>query len=233
MTKDAKNSPAVEAMWKAGAHFGYTKTRRHPSVSPFILSSKNKADMINLDMTSESLEKAKTLIKAMAKDGKKILFVGTKPEAKNIVKEAAMSLDMPYVTERWVGGIITNFPEIKKRITRLLEWREDKAKGGLDKYTKKERLLIDKEAERLEKYFAGITSLTKAPDLLFVVDSRKEHIAVSEAQKMRVPVMTLSSTDTDIRNITYPIIGNDSSTSSISYFVNEIAKAFREGRLEK
>jgi len=233
MTKDAKNNEVVEALFKAGAHFGYTKTRRHPSTSPFILNSKNKADVINLEKTAESLEKAKTLVKTLAKENKKILFVGTKPEAKQIVTLAAESLEMPYVAERWVGGIITNFPEIKKRIAKLIEWRENKAKGGLEKYTKKERLLIDKEAERLQKYFSGLVSLTKAPDLLFVVDSSKEYIAVSEAQKSKVPVMSLSNTDCDIRGLEYPIIGNDAATSSISFFVEEIAKAFREGRSEK
>lgn len=233
MTKDIKNKAVVEALFKAGAHFGYTKTRRHPSTNAFILNSKNKADVINLEKVDDSLEAAKTIIKTLAKEGKKILFVGTKPEAKQIVTEAAVSLEMPYVAERWVGGIITNFPEIKKRITRLLEWREDKAKGNLAKYTKKERLLIDKEAERLEKYFSGITSLTKAPDMLFVVDAKKEHIAVAEAKKTGVPVMSLCGTDTDIKEINYPIVANDAATSSIAYFVGEIAKAFREGRLEK
>jgi small subunit ribosomal protein S2 len=233
MTNDIKNRPVVEALFKAGAHFGYTKTRRHPSTNAFILNSKNKADVINLEKVDESLEKAKAIIKTLAKENKKILFVGTKPEAKAIVTDTAVSLEMPYVAERWVGGIITNFPEIKKRITRLLEWREDKAKGNLNKYTKKERLLIDKEAERLEKYFSGITSLTKAPDLLFVIDSKKEHIAVAEAKKMNVPVMSLSGTDTNIKDINYPIVANDAATSSIAYFMGEIAKAFREGRLEK
>jgi len=232
MIKNAKNSPQVEALFKAGAHFGYTKTRRHPSTGAFILTSKNKADIINLEKTDESLEKAKAIVKTLAQEGKKILFVGTKPEAKKIVIETAESLDMPYVSERWVGGIITNFPEIKKRITKLIEWRENKAKGGLEKYTKKERLLIDKEAERLQKYFSGIVSLTKAPDLLFVVDSSKEHIAVNEAQKSKVPVMSISNTDSDIRGLEYPIIGNDAATSSIAFFMEEIAKAFRAGRLE-
>ena len=233
MTKDVKNSPMVEALFKAGAHFGYTKTRRHPSTTPFILTSKNKADIINLEKTAESLEKAKILIKTLAKEGKKILFVGTKPEAKKITTDTALSLDMPYVSERWVGGIITNFPEIKKRIAKLVEWRESKTTGGLEKYTKKERLLIDKEAERLQKYFSGLVGLTKAPDLLFVIDSDKEHIAVDEAQKSKVPVMSLSNSDSDIRGLEHPIIGNDAATLSIAFFMEEIAKAFREGRMEK
>ena len=232
MTKDAKNSPVVEALFKAGAHFGYTKTRRHPSVAPFILSSKG-TDMINLEKTEEALEKAKVLFKQLAKENKKILFVGTKAEAKQIIKETAMSLDMPYVVERWVGGIITNFSEIKKRIARLEEWRQNKVTGGLDKYTKKERLLLAKEAERLEKYFSGIVSLLKAPDLIFVVDAKKEHIAVTEAKIMKVPVLGLSSTDCDINEVNYPIVANDSSTTSIAYIVGELAKAFREGRMEK
>jgi len=233
MIKNAKNSPQVEALFKAGAHFGYTKTRRHPSTGAFILTSKNKADIINLEKTAQDLEGAKAFVKTLAKESKKILFVGTKPEAKKIITETAESLDMPYVSERWVGGIITNFPEIKKRINKLIEWRENKATGELEKYTKKERLLIDKEAERLQKYFSGITTLLKAPDLMLVIDSEKEHIAVDEALKSRVPVMSLSNTDSNIKGLSYPIIGNDSSISSISYVVDEIAKAFREGRLEK
>ena len=233
MTKDAKNNPMVESLFKAGAHFGYTKARRNPSITSYILFSKNKTDIINLEKTAQDLEGAKAFVKTLAKESKKILFVGTKPEAKKIITETAESLDMPYVSERWVGGIITNFPEIKKRINKLIEWRENKATGELEKYTKKERLLIDKEAERLQKYFSGITTLLKAPDLLFVIDSEKEHIAVDEALKSRVPVMSLSNTDSNIKGLSYPIIGNDSSISSISYVVDEIAKAFREGRLEK
>ena len=233
MAKDAKNDPMVEALFKAGAHFGYTKSRRNPSITSYILFSKNKTDIINLEKTAQDIEKAKAFVKTLAKEGKKILFVGTKPEAKKIITETAESLEMPYVSERWVGGIITNFPEIKKRVNKLIEWRENKATGELEKYTKKERLLIDKEAERLQKYFSGITTLLKAPDLMLVIDSEKEHIAVDEALKSRVPVMSLSNTDSNIKGLSYPIIGNDSSISSISYVVDEIAKAFREGRLEK
>ena len=230
MTMNAKNEKAVGVMSKAGAYFGYTKTRRHPSTNPFILTSRNKADIIDPNKITESLEKAKAFVKSLAKDGKKILFVATKPEAKNVLIQSAVGLEMPYVTERWVGGIITNFPEIRKRISRFLELKDDKAKGELVKYTKKERLLLDKEIERLQKYFSGISTLTKIPDAIFVVDSKKEHIAVAEAQKANIPVISISNTDCDIRGITYPIVGNDTSSTSISFFVGEIAKAYLEGK---
>jgi small subunit ribosomal protein S2 len=136
---------------------------------------------------------------------------------------------MPYVSERWVGGSLTNFPEIKKRITRLLDLRAEKEKGELDKYTKKERLLIDREMADMTKNFQGLTGITKTPDVVFIVDPKKEHIALVESKKMNLPVISLLNTDCNLKETNFPIIGNDASVSSISFFINAIKEAYQAG----
>jgi small subunit ribosomal protein S2 len=227
MTKDTKQ---VEEMFKAGGHFGYSKSRRHPSTAPYIFTTKNGVDIINIEKTDEMLEKVCEYVKSLAASGKTILFVGTKSEARQAIVEAALSLNMPYVNERWVGGTLTNFPEIKKRITKLLDLREQKEKGELEKYTKKERLLIDREVADMTKNFQGVTGIMKTPDALFVIDPKKEHIAVTEAQKMHVPVIGLLNTDSSIKSVEHPIVANDASVTSISFFVEKIANAYRAGQ---
>lgn len=230
-TQEAEN-PIIEEMFTAGAHFGYSKTRRHPSMSPFIFTTKKKADILNLEMTNDHLEKAQEFIKTLATGGKVILFVGTKPEAKKAVLEGALSIDMPYVCERWVGGILTNFPEIKKRIDIMEDLKDRKEKGELEKYTKKERLLMDRKVEKLSKYYSGVIKLKK-PDALFVVDTQKEHIAVEEANRMGIPVIGLLNSDCNVKLVTYPIVANDASTSSIKFFVSAIVKAYKEAQHSK
>ncbi len=227
-----KLNPVIDEMFKAGSHFGYSKTRRHPTIASYIFSTKNKNDIINLEKTSELLEKAEAFVKEIASAGKVILFVGVKPEAKEAIRNAGLALDMPYVTERWIGGTLTNFPEIKKRISRLEELRSKKEKGELDVYTKKERLLLDREADKLTLYFGGLTSLKKTPDAMFIVDTRKEHIAFTEAKKAGVQVIALSNTDCDLRGIDYPIVANDASLSSVTYFVNKMIEAYKSGKMK-
>ena len=168
-------------------------------------------------------------VKKYAETGKTILFVGTKAEAKQQITEIALALNMPYVAERWVGGTLTNFPEIKKRIAKLLDLREQKEKGGLDKYTKKERLLIDKEISDMTRNFQGLTGISKIPDVVFVIDPKKEHIAVAEAHKMNIPVIALLNTDCNIKQAEYPIIANDASISSITFFVKAVKDAYAAG----
>jgi small subunit ribosomal protein S2 len=219
----------VEEMFRAGAHYGYSKSRRHPSTSPYIFAIKNGVDIINIEKTDELLEKALGEITKLAQSGKIVLFVGTKAEACQQIVEAALALNMPYVGERWVGGSLTNFPEIKKRIARLLDLREQKEKGGLDKYTKKERLLIDKEMEDMTKNFQGLTGITRVPDAMFVVDPKKEHIAVAEARKMNLPVIALANTDCNIKQVDFPIVANDASISSISFFVSLVKDTYSKG----
>ena len=219
----------VEEMFQNGVHYGYSKSRRHPSVLPYIFTTKNGVDIINIEKTEILLEKAAEFISGLASSGKTILFIGTKPEARQQVVEVALSLNMPYVSERWVGGILTNYPEIRKRITKLLDLRSQKEKGDLEKYTKKEKLLIAKEMEDMTRNFQGLTSISKTPDAVVVIDPKKESIAVTEAQKMGLPVIAILNTDCNLKEVNYPIVANDASVSSITFFLNKIKEAYVSG----
>ncbi len=221
----------IEKMFKAGAHYGYSKTRRHPSVSSFIYTTKNRSDIINLEKTSAMLNEALEFVKNLGAAEKTLLFVGTKPEAKNAVKEVAESLNMPYVTERWIGGTLSNFTEIKKRITELENYRKDLEEGGLAKYTKRERTVLAKKMERLTKYYAGLIGLKKTPSALFIVDARSEHIAATEAKKSGIPVVALINSDSNMKKIDYPVIANDASMPSIKFFVSAIGEAYKKGQM--
>ncbi|KKU49761.1 MAG: 30S ribosomal protein S2 [Parcubacteria group bacterium GW2011_GWA1_47_10] len=225
----ASDNDVVEEMFKAGAHYGYSKTRRHPSVSPYIYATKNKSDIINLEKTGILLEEAKKYAEELGAKGKILLFVGTKPEAKVAVKTTAESLGMPYVTERWIGGTLSNFSEIKKRIVELENYQKESTTGGLEKYTKKERVVMAKKMEKLARYYTGLLGLKKIPDALFVVDARAEHIAATEANKSGVPVIALANSDTNIKKIEYPIIANDAGIPSIKFFAAAVTEAYKEG----
>ena len=220
----------IEEMFRAGAHYGYSKTRRHPSVSSFIYATKNKGDIINLEKTGVLLTTAMEFVKSLGARGKTLLLVGTKPEAQVAIKNAGEALNMPYVVERWIGGTISNFSEIKRRINELETYRKENAEGGLDKYTKKERVVMAKQMEKLAKYYGGLVGLKKTPDALFIVDSRSEHIATTEALKGDVRVVALVNSDSDIKGIDYPILGNDASIPSINLFTEAIVKAYKEGQ---
>jgi len=224
-----KTSSKIDEILAAGAHFGYTRTRRHPSAKAYVLGTKNRVDILNPEKIETLNEKAREFVKTLAASGKTIIFVGSKPEARDIVKKAAEEISQPYVVERWIGGTLTNFPEIKKRIDKLATLLADREKGATAVYTKKERLLIDREIERLGKYFSGLASLKNLPAAVFVVDSKNEHIAVKEARKINIPVISVSNSDCDLTGISYPVVGNDAATSSISFFVDEIVGAYKEG----
>jgi len=228
-----KNGDMIGAMFTAGAHFGYQKSRRDASTAPYIFGVKNKVEIIDLEKTEQQLERAKEFIESIAKLGKQVLFVGGKNEAREIVKLAAESLGMPYVAGRWIGGTLTNATEIKKRIAKFEDLQKQKEKGELAKYTKKERLLIDREIADLESMFSGIVSMKELPKAMFVIDPKKEFIAVAEAKKMGVPVVALLNTDCDVTEVEYPIVGNDASVSSIALFTAEIAKAYKAGKSAK
>src|SRR3989339_412203 len=225
------NNERIDEMFKVGAHFGYSKTRRHPSVAPYIFGVKNRVEIIDLEKTDDLLDKALNFVATLAKEGKQVLFVGGKNEARGSLKIAAESVGMPFVDGRWIGGTLTNFSEVKKRLAKLEDLTKQKEKGELSKYTKKERLMIDREIAKLNRFFSGILSLKDLPKALVVVDSKKEIIAVTEAQRMNIPVIALSGTDCDVTGITYPIVANDSSVSSITFFVNEIAKAYQKAKV--
>lgn len=230
ITPQQNGSSLIESMFKVGAHFGFSRSRRHPSFAAIIFGSKNGTDIVNLEKTSSFLGQAIEFVKKIASEKKVLLFVGTKPEARRVLEEIALSYELPYVGNRWIGGTLTNFPEIKKRIFLLETLQKKKESGELSVYTKKERLGIDYEIGDLLKNFGGIASLEKIPDAIFVVDPRHEHTAVFEAKTKRIPIIALASSDCDLEGIDYPIPANDSSLSSVSFFVGAIARAYEEGK---
>ena len=226
------NNPMIDSMFKAGAHFGFSKTRRHPSVTPYIFGIKNKVEIFDLEKTSVLLEKAKAYVASLGKEGKTILFVGGKSEARNAVKNGALSINMPYVDGRWIGGTLTNFVQIRKRVEKLERLTSEREKGELAKYTKKERLLIDREIANLERFFSGVVSMKELPKAIFVVDPKKEKTAVSEAMDMGIIIIAIAGSDCNIKAIDYPIVGNDSSQTSIHYLTQEITKAYFDAKSE-
>lgn len=220
----------IEEMFKAGAHFGYVRARRHPTVAPYIFGVKNRIEIFDLEKTEPLLGKAEEFIKKLGSEGKMILFVGGKSEAKEAIRRGALSLDMPFVAGRWIGGSLSNFDSIRKRVNKYLDLTDKREKGELSKYTKKERLLIDREIVRLETLFSGLIPLTKTPDAMFVVDAKKEHIAVAEAKKLKIPVIALCGSDCNLKDVNYPIVGNDASVSSVQFFVDQVVNAYKEGK---
>jgi len=214
-------------LMEAGVHYGYSRTRRHPTNSGLIYGTKDKVDIINLDKTIPQIEAAANFLQGLGAAGKTVLFVGVKPESRNAIHEISSLLKQPYVTERWIGGMLTNFPEIKRRINKLEDMREKKASGEYAKFTKKEQLLMSREEERLTKYFGGMVGVSKLPDAVFIIDSKKEHIAVAEARKSNIPVIAIGNTDCSIRGIDYPITANDSSASSIAAILGILKDAFQ------
>lgn len=223
----------IDEMFKVGAHFGYSKSRRHPTTSPFIFGAKNRVEIFDLTKTSDLLKTTLDFVSGLAKEGKQILFIGGKKEAQELVKKAANSIEMPYVAGRWIGGTFTNFTEIKKRISKLEDLTKQKEKGELSKYTKKERLVIDREIANLERFFFGLRLMKDMPKAVFVVDPKTEAIAVTEANKMGIPVIALAGSDCDIKGIDYPIVANDSTVSSISFFLNEIVGVYKKNKITK
>lgn len=229
---EVKNDKNIEELFKVGAHFGFSRSRRHPSTSPYLFTSKNKVDIFDLEKTYEMLEKALEFIKDLAEKGETILFVSGKNEAKNIVKEVGESIDMPYVAGRWIGGTLTNFSEIKKRVDNMLNLISQKDKGELAKYTKKERLLIDRDITRLQKMFWGISKMTSLPKALFIIDPRYDKIALKEARILKIPVIALCGSDNNLKEVDFVIPANDSSVKSIKYFTNKIKEVYHKSKLE-
>ncbi len=232
-TDTTTNKTLIERLFSAGAHFGFTKSRRHPTATPFIFGSKQGTDIIDLEKTTASLETAKAFLFEAGKTGKTILFVGSKEEIIPIVRAHAESIEMPYVVNRWVGGMLTNFSEIKKRIQRLHDLTAQGESGELErKYTKKERVVIGRELEKLRHNFSGIEKMDRAPYALVIVDPRHDAIATKEARELNLPVIGITSSDTNLRLINYPIVANDALQTSVSLILTELISAYREGKSE-
>lgn len=221
------NESLIKEMFETGAHIGYSKTKRHPSTRDFIFESRQRKDIIDLEKTSTQLEKALATLADIKSKNLQVLFVGTKPEAKGIVRSQAELIDMPFVTERWLGGTLTNRRELKGRVNRLLTLTEQAEKGELVAANKKEKLMLEREIERLERKFGGIKNMPKLPAALFVIDPKKEHIAVEEARQMNIPVIALSNTDCDVSIINYPVVANDTNLSSITFFTKKMVDALK------
>ena len=215
----------LEPLFEAGAHFGYSRSRRHPSSSTFIFGAKNRSEIFDLEKTHEALTKALEFVKSVTASNKSVLFVCGKSEGKEALRQATISANMPYVAGRFIGGTLTNFSEIKKRVEKLEKLMAERESGALNKYTKKERLLIDREIDRLTRNFEGIVSMKNFPGAVFIIDPKREHIVVAEARKMKIPVIALANSDCDLSEIDFAIPGNDSLKSSIEYFVNQISHA--------
>ena len=229
-TKSHTSDPIIDALFSAGAHFGYRRSKRHPTSTPFIFGAKSGVEIFDLEKTKTALEKAEAFVKSLGAEAKTLLFVGGKNEAREAVKSGAGKLGMPAVFGRWVGGTLTNFANIRARVDKMLDLSAKREKGELAKYTKKERLLIDRDVIRLQELFGGLVPLKSAPAALFVIDPGKEHIAVTEARKEGVPVIALASSDCDLSRIEYVIPGNDASRTSIAYFVDRIVEAYKAGK---
>jgi len=230
-TAQTTSDPLIDALFAAGAHFGYRRSKRHPTAASYIFGVKNSVEIFDLEKTRAALQKAGAFMKTLATSGKAALFVGGKNEAREAVKNGALKLGLPYVAGRWVGGTLTNFGNIRGRIDKMLDLRAKREKGELAKYTKKERLLIDRDIARLEELFGGLVPLAALPAALFVIDPGKEHTAVEEARKTGIPIVALASSDCDFSVAEYVIPGNDASRQSISYFVERITAAYESGKM--
>jgi small subunit ribosomal protein S2 len=227
-TANKKGGP-IEAMFEHGLHFGYLRSKRHPSVKPFIFGTKNRVEIFDLTETEKQLAKAESFVEELGKEGKRLLFVGGKPEARDAIEKAGITLSLPYCASRWIGGTITNWQEIRKRLERLAELSGGRERGDHAKYTKWERLAIDDDVRALEENFGGIKDMKELPHALFIVDTKTERAATTEASRAGIPTIALMNSDCDVTAVTYPIVGNDATMQSISYVVSRISEAYLRG----
>jgi len=221
---------SMRQMLEAGAHFGHQTRRWNPKMKRFIFGERNGIYIIDLQQTLGRVETAYGYVRDLVAGGGTILFVGTKKQAQDPVKSYAEKCGMPYVNERWLGGMLTNYQTISKRVNKMLEYERMKASGEFDVMIKKEALLLDRELTKLQRNLGGLRSLNTTPDAIFVLDTSKEHIAVTEANKLGIPVVAVVDTNVDPEVVDYPIPGNDDAIRSNSLFARVIAEAVEEGR---
>ncbi len=217
----------------AGVHFGHLKRKWNPKMAPYIFMERNGIHIIDLNKTIQKLETAEKAIKQIARSGRKILFVATKKQAKDIIAEAIGTVNMPYVTERWPGGMLTNFPTIRKAVKKMNSIDQMMQGPVFNNLSKRERLQITRQRAKLEKTLGSIADLNRLPSALFVVDINKEHIAVREAKRLNIPIFAIADTNTDPTTVDFPIPGNDDATESISIIINSIVEAIKEGLQER
>ena len=221
---------SMKQLLEAGVHFGHQTRRWNPKMAEYIYTERNGIYIINLQKTAKKIEEAYSFVKEIAENGGDVLFVGTKKQAQDSIKEEAERAGMYFVNARWLGGMLTNFKTIKKRIERLTQLREMEADGTFDLLPKKEVVKLKLEIEKLDKYLGGIKDMKKLPGALFVVDPRKEKIAVSEAHKLGIPVVAIVDTNCDPDEVDYVIPGNDDAIRAVKLIASTIANAVIEGR---
>ena len=221
---------AMKQLLEAGVHFGHQTRRWDPRMAEYIFQARNGIHIIDLQKTSKKIDEAYAFIKEQAEEGKTILFVGTKKQAQDCVKEAAEKSGMFYVNERWLGGTLTNFKTIRKRIERLKELEKMQEDGTFEVLPKKEVILLKKEMDKLEKNLGGIKEMEEVPDVIFVVDPKKEHIAVKEARKLGLPIVGLVDTNCDPNDVDYVIPGNDDAIRAVKLITDVLANAVIEGK---
>lgn len=219
----------MEDMLQAGVHIGHSRSRRHPAMAPYLWGVRSNVSIIDLAKTKEKLAAALAFLRSSAAEGKLFLFVGTRPSAADLVRRTAESLSMPYVTQRWIGGTLTNFKVILKRVETWESLLEEQASGGFEKYTKKERMKKEEEMAHLAAAFGGLHRLRKLPDGVVIIGLTHEALAAREATRMRIPIVALTDTDSDPRQATYPIPANDDARPAVTYLLERIRVAVAEG----
>ncbi|MDB4947980.1 MAG: ribosomal protein [Gemmatimonadetes bacterium] len=222
--------PQIQDLLEAGVHFGHQTSRWNPKMRKFIFAERNGIYIIDLKKTLRQLELAQELVRGVISKGDKVLFVCTKKQLRQVIQSEAERSSSFYVTERWLGGMLTNFTTIKKQIRRLRELERGQEEGAFDFYTKKERLMLERERERLDKYLAGVKDMARLPGAIFVVDAKKEKIAISEANKLGIPVIAIADTNADPDLLTVPIAGNDDAIRSVSLISGAVADTIVEAR---
>ncbi len=227
------NTSLQQQLLEAGVHFGHLKKKWNPKMLPYIFAEKKGIHIIDLNKTTESLQEASAALKQIARSGKKIMFVGTKKQAKEIATQCAQRVNMPYVTERWLGGMLTNFNTVRKSVKKMQSIEKMLGDGTLDNITKKERLTLTRDKEKMEKVLGGIAQLGRVPAALFIIDIGHEHIALSEAKRLGVTTFGMVDTNCDPNKVDFPIPANDDATKSIAIIIEYITAAIAEGLAER
>jgi len=225
--------PEVNDLLNAGVHFGHLTRKWNPNMAPFIYMERNGIHIINLYKTAAKIEETNEALKKIASSGRKILFVATKKQAKDIVAEKAKAVNMPYITERWPGGMLTNFVTIRKAVKKMGAIDRMKKDGTFETLSKKERLQVDRLRAKLEKNLGSITEMTRLPGAIFIVDTTREHIAVKEAQKLKIPIFAMVDTNSDPRDVDFVIPSNDDASKSIDKILSLVTGAVAEGLGER
>jgi small subunit ribosomal protein S2 len=223
----------TQDLMDAGVHFGHLTRKWNPRMAEYIFMENNGIHIIDLNKTIRNLEEAAFALKNIVRSGRKIMFVATKKQAKDIITEEATRLNMPYVTERWLGGMLTNFATIRKSLKRLQQIEKMMKDETVENLTKKEKLMLTREKAKLTKQLGGIAELNRLPAALFVIDVKREHIAVAEAQKLNIPVFAMVDTNSDPSDIDFPIPANDDAFKSISIVTKYVGKSIEEGLMER